>query len=205
MTPPGAGAELPLFPLRSVLFPDGLLELKIFEARYLDLMSRCMREHSPFGVVCLKHGREVKGAEGVELCDVGTTAELIDVDSASAGILLVRCRGGSRFRLGATRQEPDGLWVGQASAIEGEAAVAPSPSQADIVKNLVEAIAALAAQGARPFLEPYRFDDAGWVADRWCEILPLPVEAKQRLLTLMDPLARLDVVDSLMRIKRDDH
>ncbi len=205
MTPPGAGAELPLFPLRSVLFPDGLLELKIFEARYLDLMTRCMREQSPFGVVCLKHGREVKGAEGVELCDVGTTAELIDVDSASAGILLVRCRGGSRFRLGATRQEPDGLWVGEVSAIEGEAATAPSPSQADLVKSLAEAIAALAAQGARPFLEPHRFDDAGWVADRWCEILPLPLEVKQRLLTLMDPLARLDVVDSLMRVKRDDH
>lgn len=205
MTLGDAAVELPLFPLGSVLFPDGLLELKIFEARYLDLMSRCMRESAPFGVVGLKSGREVKGAGGVELFEVGTTAELIDVDSASTGILLVRCRGGKRFTLEATRQEPDGLWVGAVSAIDGDAAVAPSSSQADIVKSLVEAIAALAAQGARPFLEPHRFDDAGWVANRWCEILPLPVEAKQRLLTLMDPVARLDVVESLMRVKRDDH
>ncbi|MEO7114231.1 MAG: LON peptidase substrate-binding domain-containing protein [Caldimonas sp.] len=205
MTLGDAAVELPLFPLGSVLFPDGLLELKIFEARYLDLMSRCMRESTPFGVVGLKSGREVKGAGGVELFEVGTTAELIDVDSASTGILLVRCRGGKRFTLEATRQEPDGLWVGAVSAIDGDAAVAPSSSQADIVKSLVEAIAALAAQGARPFLEPHRFDDAGWVANRWCEILPLPVEAKQRLLTLMDPVARLDVVESLMRVKRDDH
>ena len=201
-----AGArELPLFPLRSVLFPDGLLELKIFEARYLDLMSRCMRESTSFGVVCLKGGRELKGAEGVELCDVGTTAELVDVDSASAGILLVRCRGGSRFALGATRQEADGLWVGAITAIDADPVVAPSSSQAEIVKSLAEAIAALAAQGGHPFLEPHRFDDAGWVANRWCEILPLPLEAKQRLLTLADPLARLDVVDSLMRVRRDDH
>ncbi len=206
MTLGDAAGELPLFPLRSVLFPDGLLELKIFEARYLDLMSRCMREQTPFGVVGLKSGREVKGAESVELCDIGTTAELIDVDSAAAGILLVRCRGGTRFALGATRQQADGLWVGTVSAtIENDAATPPSSSQADIVKSLREAIAALAAQGAQPFLEPHRFDDAGWVANRWCEILPLPVEAKQRLLTLMDPLARLEVVDSLMRVKRDDH
>ena len=202
----GDGAvELPLFPLRSVLFPDGLLELKIFEARYLDLMSRCMREQRPFGVVGLRKGGEVKGADSVELCDVGTTADLIDVDSASAGILLVRCRGGTRFALGATRQQPDGLWIGAVTEIENEAAVAPSSSQADIVKSLVEAIAALAAQGAHPFLEPHRFDDAGWVANRWCEILPLPVDAKQKLLTMVDPLSRLDVVDSLMRVKSDDH
>jgi uncharacterized protein len=205
MTLGAAAEELPLFPLGSVLFPGGLLELKIFEARYLDLMSRCMRERAPFGVVALKSGREVKGAGAIELFEVGTTAELIDVDSASAGILLVRCRGGTRFRIGATRQESDGLWVGTVSAIAADPAVAPSASQAGVVESLGEAIAALAAQDARPFLEPHRLDDAGWVANRWCEILPLPVDAKQRLLTLMDPVARLDVVDSLMRVTGADH
>jgi Lon protease-like protein len=205
MSPTGEAVELPLFPLQAVLFPDGVLELKIFEARYLDLMSRCMRESAPFGVVCLKGGREVKGAEGVELCAVGTTAELVEVDSASAGILLVRCRGGTRFALGATHQEADGLWIGTVSEIAADPPVAPASAHADIVKSLAEAIAALAAQGARPFFEPHRLDDAGWVANRWCEILPLPLEAKQRLMTLSDPLARLDVVDSLMRVRKDDH
>jgi Lon protease-like protein len=197
--------ELPLFPLRTVLFPDGTLELKIFEARYLDLMSRCMRHGQPFGVVCLRSGRELKGAEGVELHEVGTTADLVEVDSATAGILLVRCRGGTRFALGAKRQEADGLWLGAATAIAADPRVAPAPAHAEIVKALVDAIAALAAQGARPFFEPHRFDDAGWVANRWCEILPLPLEAKQHLLTLADPLARLDVVDSLMRAPSDAH
>ena len=70
---------------------------------------------------------------------------------------------------------------------------------ANIVKSLVDAVATLSAHGAEPFSRPHRFDDAGWVANRWCEILPLPVDAKQRLLSLEDPLSRLDIVDSLLR------
>ena len=139
----------------------------------------------------------------VQLYEVGTLAELIEVDSAQAGILLVRCRGGTRFTVGATRQERDGLWLAETTPIADDPAVAPSPSHANIVKSLADAIATLAAQGARPFLEPHRLDDAGWVANRWCEILPLPLEAKQRLMTLADPLARLEVVDSLMRVRHD--
>jgi Lon protease-like protein len=196
-------AEQPLFPLRTVLFPDGLLELKIFEARYLDLMSRCLRERAPFGVVALRAGSEARGAAGepVQLYEVGTLAELIDVDSAQAGILLVRCRGTTRFVVGATRQERDGLWLADTTPIEGDRPAAPTPSQAHVVKSLADAIATLAAQGAEPFLAPHRLDDAGWVANRWCEILPLPLEAKQRLMTLEDPVARLEVVDSLMRVR----
>ncbi len=198
-------AELPLFPLRTVLFPDGLLELKIFEARYLDLMSRCLRESTPFGVVALRTGGEARSATGdaVQLYDVGTLAELIEVDSAQAGILLVRCRGTRRFALGTTRQERDGLWLAETTPIAADAPAAPTPGQAHVVKSLADAIATLAAQGAQPFLAPHRLDDAGWVANRWCEILPLPLEAKQRLMTLEDPLARLEVVDSLMRVRNE--
>ncbi len=198
--------ELPLFPLRTVFFPDGLLDLKIFETRYLDLMSRCMRESQPFGVVCLKSGGEARGStEPVSLYEVGTLAELIDVDSAQAGILNVRCRGTRRFALGATRQQVDGLWLGHTSDVMEDPTVPPGASHAHIVKSLAEAIASLAAQGAKPFLEPHRFDSVGWVANRWCEILPLPLEAKQRLMALADPVARLDIVDSLMRTRHGTH
>lgn len=192
-------AEQPLFPLRTVLFPDGLLELKIFEARYLDLMSRCLRERIPFGVVALRSGREARSAAGeaVHLYEVGTLAELIEVDSAQAGILLVRCRGGQRFVIGATRQERDGLWLAETTPVADDPVVAPAASHAEAVKSLADAIAALAAQGAEPFLAPHRFDDAGWVANRWCEVLPLSLDVKQRLMTLADPLTRLGVVDSL--------
>ena len=163
-------AEQPLFPLRTVLFPDGLLELKIFEARYLDLMSRCLREHAPFGVVALRSGSEARSGSGepVRLYEAGTLAELIDVDSAQAGILLVRCRGTRRFVVGATRQEHDGLWLAKATPIADAPPAPPTPSQAHAVKSLADAIAALAAQGTEPFLSPHRLDDAGWVANRWC-------------------------------------
>src|SRR5664279_6035539 len=125
-------AERPLFPLRTVLFPDGLLELKIFEARYLDLMSRCLREQTPFGVVALRAGSEARSGahEVVQLHDVGTLAELIEVDSAQAGILLVRCRGTHRFALGDTRRQADGLWVGDASEMPDDALAAPAPAHA---------------------------------------------------------------------------
>ena len=199
---------LPLFPLQTVLFPEGLLELKIFETRYLDLMARCMREQAPFGVVALRSGAETasRGAAGapVALFDVGTLAELIEVDSPEANILLIRCRGGQRFRLGATRQEADGLWVGDVTPVADDPVVAPSATHAGVVKSLVDAVAALSAQGAEPFLPPHRFDDAGWVANRWCEILPLPLDAKHRLLSL-DPGSRLDIVDSLMQVRQTPH
>ena len=195
-------AELPLFPLRTVLFPDGLLELRIFEARYLDLVSRCLRERAPFGVVALRAGSEARTAgDSVQLYEAGTLAELIDVDSAEAGILAVRCRGGERFKLsGTARQERDGLWVAPTEPIAADPVVAPATGHADVVQTLADAIAALAAQGTRPFLEPHRLDSAGWVANRWCEMLELPLEARQRLLTL-DPLARLDLIASLLRVR----
>ena len=69
------------------------------------------------------------------------------------------------------------------------------------MQALADSIAALAAQGTRPFVEPHRLDSAGWVADRWCEILPLPLEVRQRLLVLADPLARLDLIASLLRVR----
>jgi len=200
-------AEQPLFPLRTVLFPDGLLELKIFEARYLDLMSRCMRERAPFGVVALRAGSEARSpvGESIQLHEVGTLAQLIDVDSAQAGILLVRCRGAQRFVVGAMRQERDGLWIAETIPIDADPPALPTSSHAHVVKSLADAIATLTAQGAQPFLAPHRLDDAGWVANRWCEILPLPLEAKQRLMALLDPIARLEVVDSLMRARDQKH
>jgi uncharacterized protein len=196
--------ELPLFPLRTVLFPDGLLELKIFEARYLDLVARCLRERTPFGVVALRAGAEARGSgrEPVELYEVGTLADVIEVDSPQPGILFIRCRGGRRFALGTTRQAQDGLWLGAAELLAEDAEAAPPTARAELVKSLAETIAALAAQGARPFLEPHRFDSAGWVANRWCEILEMPLDVRQRLMTLADPHARLEVVDSLLRARQ---
>jgi hypothetical protein len=196
--------ELPLFPLQAVLFPGGLLSLKVFEARYLDLVGRCLREKASFGVVCLRQGTEVQRAgthTATRFEYFGVLAQLDEVDAEQAGILRVRCTGTQRFRLSAPHQQDDGLWLANAETLPDEVPVLPSEELIPTVRALATAIGRLKQQGSTPFLEPYRFDDAGWVANRWCEILPIPLAAKQRLLELDEPLMRLQLVDEFLRGK----
>ncbi len=195
--------EIPLFPLGTVLFPGGLLPLKVFEARYLDLVGRCLRERTPFGVVALVGGSEVRGQgkTAVRFEPVGTLAELIEVDSPQQGILIARCRGTQRFEAMAPRQQADGLWLADLRALPDDDVVAPDAALAATVRGLATAIAALKEQDADIVLEPHRFDDAGWVANRWCELLPIPQAAKQKLMELPDPQLRLRLVDDYLRGK----
>ena len=207
----GAGAavllgEIGLFPLRNVLFPDGLLQLRVFEARYLDLMSACLRERRPFGVVALRKGSEARGgpddAEGTELERIGTLAELIDVDAAEPGILQVRCRGSRRFELRSQVQRANGLWVGDAALLPEDGVdddAPPQPAVAAAVQALRDAVATLAGEGIQTVLEPCRYDSAGWVADRWAELLPFSVATRQRLLELRDGPGRLALVTAFLR------
>ena len=202
MPAPAIPFELSLFPLQAVLFPDGLLTLKVFEARYLDLIGSCVRDGQPFGVVALHQGAEVrKASEAVAFETIGTMAELIDVDSAQAGILQVRCRGTQRFEVKSRRQQSDGLWIAQVETLPDDDSAAPAEALHETVKGLANAIATLKAQGSVPFLQPYRFDDAGWVANRWCEILPISLAAKQKLMELPDATVRLQLVDEFLRSK----
>ncbi len=196
-----SSARLPLFPLRAVLFPGGLLNLKVFEARYLDLVTTCLREQSRFGAICLRQGKEV-GRDGVRLEPVGVFARITEVDSQQSGILQVRCVGGQRFELDEIPvQRDDGLWEAAALTIEDDAPETPAPELLDTVKALAQAIGTLKAQGALPFEEPFRLDDAGWVANRWCELLPIPLAAKQKLMALPSPSSRLALVDEFLRSK----
>ncbi len=193
--------ELPLFPLQTVLFPGGLLSLKVFEARYLDLASTCLREQRPFGVVALRKGQEVRrgGDESVVFEDVGVVAEILELDGAQPGILHLRCRGTQRFRIEGTRQQADGLWIGQVERLADDEAVPPAEAMHETVRGLANAIASLKGKGVEPFEAPYQFDNAGWVANRWCEILPIPLAAKQRLMELTDARVRLGLVDEFLR------
>ena len=197
--------ELPLFPLQSVLFPDGLLGLKVFEARYLDLMGSCMRQGSGFGVVAIRKGAEVRqrGEDGAaaEFERVGCIAEIIDVDAGQPGILQLRCKGTRRFETVSTAQQADGLWVAQVKRLPPDEVVLPSEALLGSAQGLANAIQALKQQGAEPFLAPYKFESAGWLANRWCEILPIPMAAKQKLMELDDPQVRLQLVDDFLRSK----
>ena len=205
--PPANGSEqafeLPLFPLRTVLFPGWLLPLKIFEPRYLDLMVGCLRDRTGFGVVALREGHEAASTPHPTLFErVGVLAELVEVDSTQPGILLVRTRGTRRFRLLSRRQQADGLWMGEALLLPIEPPAALPPERGEVAQALERAITALAEQGVEPFFEPHRLGDAGWVADRWCEVLPMPLAAKQRLMEEVDPLQRIAVVEEVLRGER---
>jgi Lon protease-like protein len=195
---------LPLFPLQTVLFPGGLLPLKVFEARYLDLVGHCLRSGEPFGVVCMSRGTETgDNPEGVRIERVGVLARIDDVDAEQAGILKVRCVGGSRFRLReAPVQHPNGLWVGPAELIEDDAPRLPERALQPAVEALQQALEALLAQDVKPFAEPLQWRDAGWVANRWCELLPITLAAKQRLMELEEPSMRLQLVDEFLRSRQ---
>ncbi len=202
MNDPNTLAALPLFPLQSVLFPGALLNLRVFEARYLDLVSRCMRDRQPFGAICLRQGSEVRtGGEAIQLETTGVLAHLQDVDAEQTGVLRLRCHGGQRFEITAPAQQNDGLWVARAWLLDEDIGVAPQASLIPTVRALANAIGALERQGGSPFGKPYRFDDAGWVSNRWCELLPISLAAKQKLMELDDPQMRLRLVDEYLRSK----
>jgi Lon protease-like protein len=205
-------AALPLFPLNTVLFPDGTLNLQIFEVRYLDLIGKCYKNGAPFGVVSLLQGREVRsrdvGAPSGEafanevFADVGTLAHIAEFAAPQAGLMVVRCSGGARFRIRSRSQLKHGLWVADVDVLPIEV---PTPIPADL-QPIAHALARLIEQQQdstgmlefAPIAPPYRLDDCAWVANRWCDLLAMPASARQSLLQLESPLLRLELVGDLL-------
>jgi Lon protease-like protein len=195
--------SLPLFPLSAVLFPDGLLSLRVFEVRYLDMVAKCRKAGAPFGVVSLTQGSEVRQPGSQEaFSDVGTLATLVDFESPQPGLVLVRATGTQRFRITASDQLKHGLWVADVERLPADMAV-PVPDDlkptADALHRLIQSLQLKPNQGGpMPLMPPWRLDDCGWVANRWCELLPLPVALKQRLMELDNPLVRLELVSDVL-------
>ncbi|MGN6234056.1 MAG: LON peptidase substrate-binding domain-containing protein [Trinickia sp.] len=202
---PAVYADLPLFPLHTVLFPDGLLPLKIFEARYLDMARACLRDDAPFGVCLLKSGGEV-AQENVPCVPetVGTLARIEQCDVDEYGMLLVRARGTRRFRLLSHRKEPSGLLVGMAEPLpedvplEGADAVAKFGACAEVLERIIDTIRERDADSV-PFAQPFRFDDPSWVSNRLSEVLQIPLRARQKLMELTDAGERIDAVHHYMQ------
>jgi uncharacterized protein len=201
MSVEGSTQTVALFPLKSVLFPGTLLPLKVFEARYLDLVGECLRESKPFGVVCLQSGKEV-GRDAASFEAAGVLAHIESVDADGPNLLRLVCRGGARFEIeGEARRQPDGLWMAAVRTLPADEVELPAPEHLGSVQALQQVIASLREQGNQPFAEPFALDDAGWVANRWCEILPIPLAAKQRLMLLTEPQIRLRLVHEYLRGK----
>lgn len=182
-------AEIPLFPLHTVLVPEARLPLKVFEPRYMDMIKACIRDGSEFGVCLIEEGQEV-GVPAVPV-KVGTGARVVEWDMDQPGILKIVVCGGRRFRVAHVAAQPDGLLRAIVTWLPEAEPVAPEASLADTLP-LLRAVVADAGLKAIP--EPHRFDDADWIGYRYTEILPIPVKAKQKLLELDDPTMRLTII-----------
>ncbi|MEJ7688145.1 MAG: LON peptidase substrate-binding domain-containing protein [Variovorax sp.] len=200
--------SLPLFPLGTVLFPGGLLPLRIFEVRYLDMIGKCHKAGAPFGVVALTQGAEVRRAGALieSFAPAGTLAVIREFDAPQAGLMQIECVGTQRFRVRASERQKHGLWIAEVEALPDDLAMAiPEDLQeiADALQRLVDTLEERNHREAEdrvalPIARPYHFDDCGWVANRWCELLPAQTELKQRLMELDSPLMRLELVGDLL-------
>ena len=205
--------SLPLFPLGTVLFPGGLLPLQIFEVRYLDMIKKCHKAGAPFGVVSLSLGSEVRkpassqqpsgdGFANEVFHHVGTLATIAEMTSPQPGLLVIRCVGTQRFEITHSEKLKHGLWVASVTRLDDDQIVQIPDDLTDVANALGKLIHSLQARGVpteqMPLLEPFALGDCGWVANRWCELLPIPPELKQRLMSLDNPLLRLELVSDIL-------
>lgn len=200
--------QIPLFPLSHGLFPDGMLSLQIFEVRYLDLIKRCHQQQLPFGVAWLKKGSEVQVPGETPMLHVyGCCAHIRDFEQVQPNLFRVTCQGGLRFKLNDTQPGPFGVWQGDISILAQDPEVEIPATLAHHAGRLGKIIASAQKQGQLnrlPILQPYLLDQCGWVANRYAEALGISAALKVQLLCELDPLKRLETIDSLIRQSGDD-
>jgi Lon protease-like protein len=199
-----APISIPLFPLATVLFPEGVLPLQIFEVRYLDMIGKCIVGGNPFGVVTLTAGNEVRTPDTLEtFLQDGTLATVEDSSAPSPGLRQVLCRGAARFRVLASARRPNGLWTADVELLPPDLPV-PIPSElqgaADALGRVLASLGEVPEE-RWPVRRPFRLDDCGWVSNRWCELLPLTMVQKHSMLMLDNPLIRLELMHDLL----DEH
>ncbi|MEX1267332.1 MAG: LON peptidase substrate-binding domain-containing protein [Woeseia sp.] len=184
--------KIPLFPLNTVLYPEGPLPLRIFEPRYLDMISSCLKDDAPFGVVQIRRGSETGASESAS---VGTLARICDWYQGSDGILGVTAVGGERFSVLSQDREANGLQTGDVELLPADEAV-PLPAE---FQSLVPILDGVLDDLGRLYEDlPRRNDDAAWVGFRFAEILPIDPERKQACLELTDPIRRLQLISEVL-------
>ncbi len=189
----GTGKDIPLFPLGTVLFPGGLLPLRIFEQRYLEMAKGCLREGTPFGVCLIRDGAEVGTPATHE--NLGCLARITQWDMQQLGLLQLVAQGAERFRVLERRVRADGLILADIELL-AEAADMPMPEKFRACRQLLERI--VTEHGERLFAKPFLLDSSTWVAARLAEVLPLPTAARQKLLELNDSTQRLEILQRLL-------
>jgi Lon protease-like protein len=165
---------IPIFPLHSVLFPGGPLALRIFEARYLDMVSRCLRDESGFGVALIREGDEV--GQAAEVYEVGTLGEISYWEQRKDGLLGITVTGEQRFRILDSHVEANQLRIAEVELLPNPEAVAlPEKYQ-----HMVHLLERMLDQLGHPYITMERdIANAEWVGARLVELLPLELEQKQ--------------------------
>jgi len=193
-------ATIPIFPLGTVLFPSGVLPLRIFERRYLDMVRECSAGNQPFGVCLITRGMEV--GQPAEHQRIGCTAQIVDFDMEPGGILRLRTVGGERFEVLEEITQPDGLIRGQVRYIPADPVLAVPPELSGCSTLIRRVITDVCQRETDPLqrilAEPYRPDEAGWAANRLCELLPIAPSLRWQLMILDDPLERLRRIAALL-------
>lgn len=193
MSSPAADRQdIALFPLSTVLFPGGQLPLQIFEARYVDMVSTCMRENQPFGVVPIAAGSEV--GRGAEFYPHGTLAKIISWDQGANQLLHIVTEGSLRFDVLEHSVNTDGLTRGEVTLRERDVG-AIAERHKPLVRLLEEAYD---AQPKLALPQPWALDDSAWVAYRLAELMPLPTGLKLEILLLETGEQKLDRVGDLL-------
>lgn len=191
----GGDAEpLALFPLHAVLLPGAAMGVRVFEPRYLELVSDCGRHGRGFGVCLIMDGEEA-GAPALP-ATTGTEALIEDFGLGEEGLLTLRIRGARRFRVHQVRVCDNGL---QQADVYWCAADPPRPvsPQHGLLVTLLERL--LDQVGGEHARAPRAcFDDAAWVGWRLAELLPLQARQRLQLLELDDPDRRLDGILTLL-------
>lgn len=170
----GASKNIFLFPLGTVLFPGGLLPLKIFEQRYLDMTKACIRDNLPFGVCLIRDGHEV-GAPATP-ASVGCLAVIEQWDMPNPGMFHLLTRGSERFRVLKTSVAANGLMSADVEMLPPVLPCEPDAECGTLVKRVIDRV------GAENFPQPVKLDEGVWVAYRLAEMVALPVTIRQQLL-----------------------
>jgi len=185
---------VPLFPLNTVLFPGGLLPLRIFEPRYLDMISYCFRHSSDFGVCLIREGDEV--GQAAFTYNVGTLAKITDWHRTQDGLLGIWVLGQQRFHILSRKVLKNQLIEAVVGLIPNEPAQT-IPTDYHSLVNLLEKII---QQIGEPYgQQPLDFENASWLSQRLAELLPMPFSQRQYLLELSDPIQRLETITQILQ------
>ena len=193
---------IPLFPLSHGIFPDGMLQLQIFEVRYLDLMKRCHQNQVPFGVAWLRSGREVQvpGEEPL-MHSHGCLAHIREFEQVQPNFFRLICQGGLRFELTSVSPGPLGVWQGQVNYLPQDPEIELPQHLQSHADRLGKVIATAQKQGVLerlPIFAPYHLDQCGWLANRYAEAIEAEPAIKQQLFSEPDPLKRMEAVALLV-------